>query len=140
MPSWNEDDEWLEVQIFRLSFFFFSWSWQNWRKKGDKWKLQLLTIIQNFWGPNFLQIWMFVQCKCQTCIGTGTQVMPSSYLQLKKLRLCPICLINFCCCCHSNCESLRCAECIYFANSCRHIPVHLGLEKPCNSLLQWLFF
>ncbi len=48
-------------------------------------------------------------------IRIGTQVTPSSNLQLKKLRLC----LYFC---HVNWDNLWWTERLHFANSCRHMP------------------
>ena len=54
----NEDDEWLSCKY--LDFLFSCWSWQNRRKeRRRKWKLQLLTIIQNL---GFLILFANFEC------------------------------------------------------------------------------
>ncbi len=47
----------------------------------------------------------------------------TSNLQLKKFRLCLVCLLRKFSCCHINCDNLRWAKHLHFANSFKHVPV-----------------
>jgi len=49
--------------------------------------------------------------------------MPSSDLKLKKLDFVFFLFTNKMFCCHINWDNLRWAECLHFADSCRHVPV-----------------
>jgi len=55
--------------------------------------------------------WFTIENLCydsyHVSIHTGTQVTPSSNLQLKKLRCCCICFLRKFCWCHISCDNLR---------------------------------
>jgi len=64
-----------------------SYATQHWRQL-----LQVQTALKVWWKQT---------------IHTGTQLTPSSNLQLKKLRLCLVYILVKFCCCHKNCDNLR---------------------------------
>ncbi len=89
---------WLTIQI----------QFSNWIANP----IQIQSQSNNFWKKD---------------MHTGTQLTPSSNSQLKKWRLCLVCLLIKCCCSHINCDNLRWELRLHFANSCRHVPVPVAV-------------
>ncbi len=88
-----------------------------------------------------IKLWEIVKKKdkknWKCTIGNGTQVLPPSNFRLKKLRLCPICLIIKNLLLSYQLRQLRMSRTSSFCKNTYHVPVHITVKwyklRPCET-------